>query len=184
MSRSAAAVVASGLLLVTLLGSPARAADGKPVVAGNLTFNPQHIVAVYRPVEQRAVAIYIGRPGQSVQTITIKDYREAAAIFNEIWGNAEVTKDPGDDDARPLTRMLPKDTEGKTPTLIVNVDRVSAILYDPSRRTASVYLDRLDPLSPLIDPNTDAERDYLAIQNIRDEGEMIVAAYKACVLAR
>jgi hypothetical protein len=182
MFRSA--VAASGLLLVALFGSVARAADQKPIVAGNVTFHPQHVVAIYRPVDQRAVAIYIGRPGQNIQTITIKDYREAAAVFNEVWGNDEITKNPGDSDARPLTRMLPKAAEGKTPTLLVNVDRVSAIVYDPSRRAAAVYLDRLDPYSPLVDPNSGEERDHLEIQNIRDEGEMIVAAYKACVLTK
>jgi hypothetical protein len=181
MSRFVAAAVASSLLF-TVVAPVALGADGKPVAAGNLTFNPRHVVAVYRPVAQRAVSIYVGRPGQNIQTITIKDYREASAIFEEIWKNEQVTKNPGDDDARPLTRMLTKDAEGKTPTLIVNVERVSAIVYDPSRRTARVFLERLDPLSPLIDPNTDAESDHLAIENIRDEGEMVVAAYKACVL--
>ena len=182
MLRSA--VAASWLLLLALFNSAALAADQKPVTAGNLTFHPRHVVAVYRPVDQRAVAIFIGRPGQNIQTITIKDYREAAAVFNEIWKNDDITKNPGDSDARPLTRMLPKAVEGKTPTLLVNVDRISAIVYDPSRRAASVYLDRLDPYSPLIDPNTGDELDHLEIQNIRDEGEMVVAAYKACVLTK
>ena len=182
MSRSPAAVVAFMLLLLSLLSTPALAQQRKPAVAGNLTFNPNHIVAVYRPVDGRAVAIYVGRPGQNIQTITFKDYREAAAVFNEIWSNDQITKHPGDSDARPLTRMLPKDAEGKTATLIVNVDRIAAIAYDPSRRAASVFLDRLDPLSPLIEPNTDAESDHLVIENIRDEGEMVVAAYKACIL--
>ena len=181
MLRSA--VAASGLLLLALFNAAALA-NQKPVVAGNLTFHPNHVVAVYRPVDQRAVAIFIGRPGQNIQTITIKDSREAAAIFNEIWKNHDITKNPGDNDARPLTRMLPKAVEGKTPTLIVNVDRIAAILYDPSRRATSVYLDRLDPYSPLIDPNTGDELDHLEIQNIRDEGEMVVAAYKACVLTK
>lgn len=181
MSRSPAAAYAFFLAIV-LLSSPTLAQQRKPVAAGNLTFNPHHVVAVYRPVDGRAVAVYVGRPGQNIQTITVKDYRDAAAIFNEIWSNDQITKHPGDSDARPLTRMLPKDSENKTPTLIVNVDRISAIAYDPTRRAASVFLDRLDPLSPLIDPNTDAETDHLVIQNIRDEGETIVAAYKACVL--
>jgi hypothetical protein len=185
MSRSvaaAAAAVVASILSLALLAPVALGAEGKPVVAGNLTFNPQHVVAVYRPVPQGAIAIYLGRPGQNIQTIVIRDSREAAAVFDELWRNEKVTKSPGDDDGRPLTRMLTKEAEGKTPTLIVNVERVSAIVYDARRRVARVYLDRLDPLSPLLDPNADAEVDHLAIQDVRDEGEMVAAAYKACVL--
>ncbi len=160
-----------------------RTTRAKPITAGSVTLNPYHVVAVFRPVDQRSVAVLVAKPGQNLQTILIKDYRDAATVFSEIWGNEQVTKDPGEVDAsRPLTRMMLKEAEGKTPTLIVNVDRVLAIAYDANRRSAAIYLDRLDPFIPLVDPNTNDELDHLVIQNIRDEADVVVAAYKACIV--
>ena len=152
------------------------------VSAGNLTLNPNHVVAVFRPIENQAVAVLIARPGGAIQSIVISDVREANAVFDALWNNNRVTKDPGDSDARPLTRMALKDSEPATPSLIVNLDRVLAIRWDPNRRTANVYLDIPAPAAPLFDPNTNQESDSLVIQNNRRQAESVVEAYKAAIL--
>src|SRR4051812_18932878 len=108
-------VTACLIVLCLATASPRAGAEErrKPIVAGNLTVNPKDIIAVFRPIEQQAVAVYVGRPGQSVQAILFHDVREAAAVFNELWNNADVVKDPGEDDARPLTRMMIKSADGE-----------------------------------------------------------------------
>jgi hypothetical protein len=174
-------------VLFSLTLSHTYAADAPPkhkaVVAGNLTINPHDIIAIYRPIEQQAVAVFIGRPGQGIQAIVFKDVREAAAVFNDLWNNEEITKNPGDSDTRPLTRMVPKDAERKSATLILNVDRVLAFTWDSSHRAVRVYLDK-PLLSPLVDPNTGDEHDSLEIQNVRDDSESIMAAYKLCLISK
>jgi hypothetical protein len=160
----------------------AQAAPRHTVTAGSLTLNPYHIVAVFRPVENQAVAVLFARPGGALQTIVITDTRDAAAVFNALWGNERVTKDPGDSDARPLTRMALKDSEPATPALIVNIDRVLAIRWDANRRTANVYLDMPAPPALLFDPNTNQESDSLVILNNRRQAEGVLEAYKAAVL--
>jgi hypothetical protein len=156
----------------------------KAITAGSVTVNPQDVVAVYRPVDQQSVAIYLGRPGRGIQTIVIRDAKEAAAVFNEIANNAEVTKEPGEDDARPLTRLRPKDSP-KNPTIIANVDRVLAVVWDRDHRRARVYLDKLVAGEILVDPNGRGDgADYLEVENVRGEADDLIAAYKACVLRR
>src|SRR4051812_12737826 len=71
----------------------------RPVVVGNLAVRPADILAVYRPPQQQAVAVYIGRVGHSIQSLVFRDAREAAAVFDGLWNNKEITKDPGEDDA-------------------------------------------------------------------------------------
>src|SRR4051794_2861025 len=99
MGRCAAVVVGLVVGLAAIVE-----AKHKALVIGDVAINPSDIVAVYRPVEQEATAVFIGRPGHDIQTLIFKDAREAAALFEEIWKNNEITKDPGDDDTRPLTR--------------------------------------------------------------------------------
>jgi hypothetical protein len=152
----------------------------KPIVAGNLTVNPKEIIAVFRPVEQQAVAVYVGRPGQAVQAIVFHDVREAQAVFNELWNNEEIVKDPGQEDGRPLTRMMLKsnDAERRIPSLIVNVDRLVACAWDQNRRALRVFLDK--PIATaLLDPNG-GERDWLELQNNNAEADLVMAAYKVC----
>jgi hypothetical protein len=157
----------------------------KAIAAGNMAINPTDIIAVYRPFDQQAVALYIGRPGQAIQAIIIKDQREAANVFKDIWDNAEVTKDPGEDDARPLTRMRPKDTDRASATLIVNVQRILAVSWDADHRRVHVYLDKLLANETLTDPNGDGDgAPYLEVQNIHDAAEAVMAAYKACILRK
>jgi hypothetical protein len=173
--------------LVGLLLLDARAAEGpgrQVLVASSLMVNPNHVLAVYRPIENQAITVLIGRPGQAVQAITVTDVREAAAIFDSIWKNDQVTKNPGESDARPLTRMVPKDAEGATATLIVNVERVLAIKWDAGHQVANVYLDMPAGAAPLVDPNNaDREGDSLEITNERRQAEAVMEAYKACILA-
>ena len=157
----------------------------KAIAAGNLALNPTDIIAVYRPFDQQALAIYIGRPGQAVQAIIVKDQREASNIFKDIWENAEVTKNPGEDDARPLTRMKPKDSDRAGETLIINVSRILAISWDPDHRHVHVYLDKLLANETFTDPNGDGDgAPYLEIQNIHEAAEAVIAAYKACLLRK
>jgi hypothetical protein len=157
----------------------------KPIAAGNIAINPTDIIAVYRPFDQQAVALYIGRPGQAIQAIIIKDQREAANVFKDIWDNAEVTKDPGEDDARPLTRMRPKDNDRASATLIINVQRILAVSWDADHRRVHVYLDKLLGNETLTDPNGDGDgAPYLEVQNVHDAAEAVMAAYKACILRK
>ena len=181
-TRASALTIAA--LVASLFAAGACAADGgagHTVTAGNLTLNPNHVVAVYRPVENQAVAVLLARPGGALQSIVITDVREAATTFDSLWNNERVTKSPGDSDGRPLTRMALKDSEPATPSLIVNVDRVLAIRWDPNRRVAGVYLDMPSP-APLYDPNTNQESDSLVIPNNRRQAESVIEAYKAAVL--
>ena len=127
----------------------AQAAPRHTDTAGSHTLNPYHIGADYRPVENQAVAVLFARPGGALQTIVITDTRDAAAVFNALWGNERVTKDPGDSDARPLTRMAVKDSEPATPPLIINIDRILAIRWDANRRTPHRYHDKPPPPAPL-----------------------------------
>jgi len=157
----------------------------KAIAAGNIAVNPTDIIAVYRPFDQQALALYIGRPGQAIQAIIIKDQREAANVFKDIWDNVEVTKDPGEDDARPLTRMRPKDNDRASATLIINVQRILAVSWDPDHRHVHVYLDKLLANEALTDPNGDGDgTPYLEVQNIHDAAEAVMAAYKACFLRK
>ncbi len=183
------------LASVMFLAGPGWGADSPPrhktVTAGPLTLNPRDVIAVYRPVDGQSVAVVVGRPGQGTQTIFVRDYREAAAVFNDLWNNAEITKDPGDDDARPLTRMMVKEKPGeadekvkkRSGTLIVNADRVLAVAWDSAQRMARVYFDR-----PAIGANAEAARERetetLDVANNRDEADVVIAAYKACVVGR
>ena len=158
---------------------PATAAErNRPVTAGNLTVNPRDVVAVYRPFEQQAVVVFVGRPGQAIQPILFRDVREATAVFDGLWDNSEWAKDAGEDDAgKPLTRMLPKGSERRLATLLVNTSRLLAVAWDSERNVVRVYLDK--PIaSPLLDPNTGEEVAYLSVPNIRQEGQALIAAYK------
>ena len=181
MSRSTSILT---VLVLAFSTTVAYSAKHKPIVAGDLVVNPSDVIAVYRAAEQQGVVVFIGRPGQDLQTIAFRDSREASAMFNDLWGNNEVVKDPGDDDARPLTRMRLKEAERKPATLIVNVDRLLAMVRDPDRRVLHVYLDRPSSLNPLLDPNTREERPFLEIHNNHDEADNILAAYKACVYTK
>lgn len=167
-------------LLCGTLSAPVQAKH-KPLTIGNLTVNPSDVIAVYRPVDQQAVAVYIAKPGGAVQTVIFKDFREAGVIFDEMWKNPDVVKDPGDDDARPLTRMMPKDAEKKAPTLIVNVERVLAMAWDTNHRYIRIYIDRPVIPTPLYEPNSGEEMQFLMVENIRQEADQVMAAYKACV---
>src|SRR3954466_8662550 len=105
------AVVVAGACFLGLMAGSARAAN-KPITAGPLTVNPMDIIAVYRPAEQQAVVVFVGRPGQAIQPILFRHTREATQVFDGLWDNNELSKDAGDDDAaKPLTRMLPKGSE-------------------------------------------------------------------------
>jgi hypothetical protein len=154
-----------------------------PIVAGNLTINPRDIIAVYRPIEQQSVAVYIGKPGQAVQTILFKDSREAAAVFNDIWNNDDVTKNPGDEDPRPLTRMLPKTAERRAGVLVLNLQRVLAMTWENSHHNINIYFD-LPLVAAFIEPNTGDEHHHLDIENVRDDNDSIMAAYKLSVLPK
>jgi hypothetical protein len=174
---------AAALILATLpVLTRAQAAPRHTITAGSLTLNPYHVVAVYRPVENQAVGVLLARPGGALQSIVITDTRDATAVFDTLWKSERVTKDPGDSDARPLTRMTAKDSEPAAPALIVNIDRVLAIRWDPNRRTANVYLDMPSPPAPIYDPNTNQESDSLVILNNRRQAEGVLEAYKAAVL--
>jgi hypothetical protein len=174
---------------MTLVGTTVLADAGgdgggrhKPIAAGSLTLNPYDIVAVYKPIEQAGVVVYLGRPGQGIQAIIIKDARDSAAVFNAVWDNADVTKDAGEDDARPLTRMRVKDSDARSATLVLNVQRVLAVSWDADRRAVRVHFDKLIASDPL--PSLSGENDappYLEIPNVRDAGLAIVAAYRNCV---
>jgi hypothetical protein len=157
----------------------------KPIAAGSLTINPSDIVAVYRPAEQQGVAVYIGRPGQAIQAIIIKDAREAATVFNAIWDNADVTKDAGEDDARPLTRMKLKDSDARNATLVLNVQRVLAVSWDADRRAVRVHFDKLIASDPLPSPTGDNDgAPYLEVQNVHDAALAVMAAYRNCIYRR
>lgn len=192
MARPVALLIVVVAALLTL--SPverSRAADGdspgvarrRPLVVGTLGVRPADVIAVYRPVDQQAVAVYIGRTGHAVQVLFFRDAREAAAVFDGLWNNKEVTKDAGDDDAaRPLTRMIPKDAgadERNTACLMLNVDRVLACQYDTSERTLRVYFDKLTS-----EPLGATERDHIEIRSSRDEAEKVMLAYKACLYTK
>src|SRR5438105_15875794 len=84
-------------------GNAAEPIRHKAIVVGNVAINPYDIVAVFRPIEQQGVAVYIGRRGHGMQAIILRDTNDAAAVFNEIWDNPDITKDPGNDDPRPTT---------------------------------------------------------------------------------
>jgi hypothetical protein len=166
-------------------GGGGGAAKHKPIAAGSLTLNPYDVVAVYKPIEQAGVVVYLGRPGQGIQAIVIKDARDSAAVFNAIWENGEVTKDAGEDDSRPLTRMRVKDSDARSATLVLNVQRVMAVSWDADRRAVRVHFDKLianDPLPSVSGENEGAP--YLEIPNVRDAGLAIVAAYRSCVYRR
>jgi hypothetical protein len=180
--RVSAVVVLVSSFVSAFAGSAVAA--HKPVTAGNLTVNPTDIVAVYRPAEQQAVVVFVGRPGQAIQPILFRDTREATAVFDGLWDNNELSKDAGDDDAgKPLTRMLPKGSERRLATLLVNVNRLLAVAWDSEQSVARVYLDK--PIAmPLMEPNSGAEVAYLSVPNIRQEGEAVIAAYKACSYAK
>jgi hypothetical protein len=169
--------------VVKLVAVPARAAH-KPITAGPLTVNPTDIIAVYRPAEQQATVVFVGRPGQAIQPILFRDSREATAVFDGLWDNNELSKDAGDEDAgKPLTRMLPKGAERRLATLLVNVNRLMAVAWDSEQSVARVYLDK--PIAmPLMEPNSGAEVAYLSVPNIRQEGEAVIAAYKLCTHAK
>jgi len=167
-----------GFTVVVFVAGWVGAADGparvKPVTAGPLTLNPRDIIAVYRPADGSSVGILIAKPGGAIQQIVLKDFREAAQTFNDLWNNAEVTKDPGDEDAKPLTRMLPKAKEGedaskRVPILVLNVDRVLGIAWDSDRRVAHVYVDR--PAGAGGDET---------LEMTREEAEGVISAYKLC----
>jgi len=177
--RVSAVVVVMAVCFLSSLAQPARAAH-KPITAGPLTVNPMDIIAVFRPAEQQAVVVFVGRPGQAIQPILFRDSREATQVFDGLWDNNELSKDAGDDDAaRPLTRMLPKGTERRLATLLVNVNRLMAVAWDSELSVARVYLDK--PIAmPLMEPNSGAEVAYLSVPNIRQEGEAVIAAYKLC----
>src|SRR3954469_15147537 len=182
MRVSAVVVVVAVCFLGSLAGS-AQAAH-KPVTAGPLTVNPMDIIAVYRPAEQQAVVVFVGRPGRATQPILFRDTREATQVFDGLWDNNELSKDAGDDDAaKPLTRMLPKGSERRLATLLVNMNRLMAVAWDSEQSVARVYLDK--PIAmPLMEPNSGAEVAYLAVPNIRQEGEAVIAAYKLCTYAK
>jgi hypothetical protein len=185
-------VVVTWLFAIAALTPNLRADGGdgpgprhKPIVAGSITVNPNDVVAVYRPLDQQGLAVYIGRPGQAIQAIIIKDAREAANVFKDIWDNVEVTKDPGEDDTRPLTRMRPKEADRAGATLIVNTQRVLAISWDPDHRLVRVHLDKLLANETLTDPNGDGDgTPYLEIQNVHDAAEAVMAAYKLSLLRK
>ncbi len=168
-------------LTVLMLTTAALADKTKPIVAGNIVVDPRYIVAVFRPVDQREVAIYIGKPGQAIQSIIVSDVRDASALFDAIWNNDQITKNPGDDDARPLTRMVLKDVEQKIPTLIINVDRVLGLTYDPNRRAATIFIDRPTMDMGFDEPTNGKYVPNLTISDVRDEAQQVVNAYKACV---
>jgi hypothetical protein len=165
-------------------GNAAEPMRHKAIVVGNVAINPYDIVAVFRPIEQQGVSVYIGRPGRGMQAIILRDTKDAAAVFNEIWDNPEITKDPGDDDARPLTRMCPKDAEHKSSALIANVNRVLAVQWSADHRHARVYLDKLVGNEALADPNGNDANDALEIDSVHAEAENVMAAYKACIIRR
>ena len=152
----------------------------KPIVAGDLVVNPQDIIAVYRPAAlPSTVFIYMGHPGDVAQIIRLDDATRASATFDAIWGNAAITKDPGDDDARPLTRMLPKNSERKAPTLVANSKRILGMLRDPNRRVVRVFLDMQ------VAATLQAQQySCLEIDNGREEGELVLAAYRECVVGK
>ena len=169
--------------LLVVIGSVRGAEPGgarRPVTAGSLTLNPNHVLAVFRPVEHQSVTVLVGRAGQAVQVIVIQDGPEATAVFEGLWKNDRVTKNPGESDGRPLTRMQVKDAEGNggggvLPALIVNVERVLAVKWDSQRRVANVYFDLPAPAGD--------GAEGLEIPNDRGQAEAVVAAYKACALA-
>jgi hypothetical protein len=184
MIRVAGVVVVSWVVLA-FMAVPAVAAERhKPITAGMLTVNPTDIVAVYRPAEQQAVVVFVGRPGQAIQPILFRDSREATQVFDGLWDNNEWSKDPGDDDAgKPLTRMLPKGSERRLATLLVNTGRLLAVAWDSERNVARVFLDK--PIAmPLMEPNSGEEVAYLSVPNIRQEGEALIAAYKLVTYAK
>jgi hypothetical protein len=196
MARPIALLIAVLVAVALTLASdvPVRADGGespavarrRPVVVGTLAVRAADIVAVFRPAQQQAVVVYVGRVGHAIQPIVFNDAREATAVFDGLWNNKDVTKDPGDDDAlRPLTRMMPKDKDAaggedrNTATLILNVDRVLAINYDANERACRIYLDKLttEPIGP-------QDNQYIDIRSSRDEADKVVAAYKACLYTK
>src|SRR4051812_2043766 len=76
--RVSAVVVVVACVLGSLAGSVQAA--HKPITAGPLTVNPMDIIAVFRPAEQQAVVVFVGRPGQAIQPILFRDAREATAV--------------------------------------------------------------------------------------------------------
>ena len=63
--------------------------------------NADDILAVYRSNEQQPVEVFVGKPGHAIQVLVFHEFRESQAVFNALWANNDVTKDPGEDDARP-----------------------------------------------------------------------------------
>jgi hypothetical protein len=182
MRVSAVVVVVAWSFLGSL--APFATAAHKPITAGPLTVNPADIIAVFRPAEQQATVVFVGRPGQAIQPILFRDIREATAVFDGLWDNNELSKDAGDDEAgKPLTRMLPKGSERRLATLLVNVNRLMAVAWDSEQSVVRVYLDK--PIAmPLMEPNSGAEVAYLSVPNIRQEGEAVIAAYKTCTYTK
>jgi hypothetical protein len=167
--------------MIAVLAGMVGAADApatkiKPITAGPLTLNPRDIIAVYKPADGSSLGILIAKPGGAIQQIVLKDFREVAQTFNDLWSNADVAKDPGDDDAKPLTRMLPKVREGedaakRVPILLLNVDRILGIAWDSERRVAHVYVDR--PAGAGGDET---------LEMTREEADGVVSAYKMCLV--
>jgi hypothetical protein len=156
----------------------------RPVVAGEMVVNPYDIIAVYRPAGQQTVALYLGRPGQDIQVVFFHDARMAANIFSDLWNNNDITKDPGADDAKPLTRMLIAGTQGTTATLIANADRIMAVVREPNHQFVRIFFDKPNAVVPVAEPGAGtgpSDKNYLEIQNIRDEADAVMAAYKACL---
>ena len=171
-------------LLALLAFAPACFAEGKrhkTITVGPLMVNADDIIACYRSSEQQPVEVFIGKPGHAVQVIIFTDFREATACFDAMWTNNEVTKDPGDDDGRPLTRMKIKDSARGPTTLICNISRVLAMVHHPDSRDVHIFLDRGAIALPLPDPVNNIERDFLEIKNGNGEADIVMAAYKECL---
>jgi hypothetical protein len=181
----AAVVLAGVVLLAAGWAGAARAQTAhKAIVAGGVVLNPSDVIAVYRPLNQQGVAVYLGRPGQAIQAIVFRDAKEGSTVFNEIWDNQDACKDPGDDDARPLTRMRTKDSTSKSATLIANVGRIMAIVWESDRSSVRVMIDKLLANDFFENPNGGDPMPWLVFQSLHDDADTIVAAYRACVLKK
>ena len=179
------AFCAAVFVMTTLLTTAAFAdskARHKTITVGSLMIIADDVIAVVRSSEQQPVEVFIGKPGHAVQVILFRDLREAQAVFTDLWDNREVTKDPGDDDARPLTRMKLKDSARGPTTLIANLSRLLAIVHHPDSREIHIYIDQGAVAFPLPDlTNNDAERHFVEIKNNNGEADIVIAAYKECV---
>jgi len=181
MSRRALRFVTVLALLAFAPACFAQAKKRKTITVGPLMVNADDVIAVYRSSEQQPVEVFIGKPGHAVQVIVFTDFREAQSCFDALWNNAEVTKDPGNDDARPLTRMKVKDSARGPTTLICNVSRILAMVHHPDSRDVHIYLDRGAVAFPLPDPVNNTERDFLELKNSNGEADIVMAAYKECL---